>query len=81
MKTMLVRLVDLGQTVDLVEDVGCGEIALKSLLARLTEQAVHLAAHFARDAKRGVAAFLWDEDRLDELRAFFAGWCVRGKDI
>ena len=33
--------------VNLIEDIGCGERTLKSLLASLAEQAIHLTAHLA----------------------------------
>ena len=62
------QFVDLRQTVDLIENVGRREVTLEALLTRLTEEAVHLAPHLARDAERGMTAFLGNEDRLDELR-------------
>ena len=35
------------ERVYLIEDIGCGERTLKSLLASLAEQAIHLTAHLA----------------------------------
>ena len=58
----------LGQRVDLIEDVGCGEIALKTLFAGLTEEAVHLAPHLRRHAERGPVA-VGDIHSLDKLAA------------
>ena len=55
-----------GQRVDLVQDVGCGEVAFPPLFASLTEQAVHLAAHLTRHAQRG-ALTVRDIDGLHEL--------------
>ena len=62
------ELVHIGKGIDLVEDVGCRETALKTLFARLTEQAVHLAAHLRRHTQRGAVA-VGDIDRLDKLMA------------
>ena len=62
------ELVHIGKGIDLVEDVGCREAALKTLFARLTEQAVHLAAHLRRHTQRGAVA-VGDIDRLDKLMA------------
>ena len=45
--------VSLRQGIDLIEDITSREVALKALLARLTEQAVHLTPHLTRHAKRG----------------------------
>ena len=56
----------LRQGIDLIQDVGCGEVALKALLARLTEEAVHLAAHLTGDAECGAVA-IRDEDGLYKL--------------
>ena len=47
------QFVAFGQCVYLVENIGHGEITLKSLLAGLAEQAVHLASHLARNTKCG----------------------------
>ena len=55
----------LRQGIDLVQDVGGGEMALKALLPRLTEEAVHLTAHLAGDTEGGTIA-IWDEDGLHE---------------
>ena len=60
------QLVALWQSVDLIQDIGCGEVALKTLFARLTEEAVHLAAHLAGDAQRGAIA-IRDKDGLNKL--------------
>ena len=56
----------LWQGIDLIQDVACRETALKTLLARLTEQTVHLTAHLARHTERGSLA-IRDIDRLHEL--------------
>ena len=50
----------------LVENVGCGQVAMPPLLARLAEETVHLASHLARDAQRGTFA-IGNEDRLNEM--------------
>ena len=42
----------LRQCYDLVQNVGSRQVSVPSLLARLTEQAVHLTAHLTRDAQR-----------------------------
>ena len=55
----------LGQGIDLIQDVASREVALKALLARLTEQAVHLTAHLTRDAERSPLA-IGDKDGLYE---------------
>ena len=60
------QLLTLRQGIDLVQDIGSGEIALETLLTRLTEQAIHLAAHLTRYAKCGTIA-IGDEDTLYKL--------------
>jgi len=60
------QLVAFGQSVDLIQDIGCGEVALKTLLARLTEEAVHLTAHLTGDTQRGAVA-IRDKDGLYKL--------------
>ena len=60
------QAVALGQAVHLVQDVRHGQVALKALLARLAEEAVHLAAHLARHAER-TAVTVRDEHGLDKL--------------
>ena len=62
------KLVTLGQTVDLIEDVSGCEIALKALLTRLAEETVHLAAYLTRNAECGTI-ILGDVYRLDKLGA------------
>ena len=42
----------LRQGVDLVQNVGSGEVAVESLFSRLAEKAVHLASHLTRHAER-----------------------------
>ena len=58
----------------LVQDVGSREVSLEALLAGLTEQTVHLAAHLRRNAQRGAVA-VGDIHRLHELSA------PRGEEI
>ena len=72
----------LGQGVDLVQDIGRGQVALEALLARLTEEAVHLAAHLARDAERGPLA-IGDEDGLYEeaRRVCCCGTATYGEQV
>ena len=60
------QLVTLWQSVYLIQDVSCCEVTLKALLARLTEEAVHLTAYLAGHAKRG-AVIIGDEDCFDEF--------------
>ena len=64
------QLVALRQGVDLIQDVSSREVALETLLARLTEKAVHLAAYLTGYAECGTVA-VRDEDRLDEFSGIF----------
>ena len=60
------QLVALRQGVDLIQNISSCEVALKALLARLTEETIHLAANLAGNAECG-SVIIWDKDGLDEL--------------
>lgn len=79
---MFVRLSTSGRLVNLVENVSCSEITVETLLACLTEEAVHLAAHLTRDAECGMTALLRDINRLHETFAIeIAIRCANGEEI
>ena len=77
------QLVALGQCQNLVQDVGCRQVALPSLLARLAEKTIHLTPHLTRDAKRGPVV-VWNIDRLNEQATLsLSVWrsCEYGKQV
>ena len=59
------QAVMLRQGIHLVQNVSSRQVALPSLLARLTEQAIHLASHLTRHTQRGPLT-VRDIDRLHE---------------
>ena len=67
-KDKIGKVLKLRQMQYLVKDVASREVSLETLFARLTEEAVHLAAHLTRHTQRS-AFSLRDIRRLDKASA------------